>query len=179
MAQEKRNTEKHAVAPEGRVPTRRRFFTRLWAVLGGLAFVELVVVGAVFLRRRKPAHSEGGGQAIISCGAADLYSPGTVTAFVRGRFYLSRLDDGGFLAVSRRCTHLGCTVPWEEEAKRFVCPCHASAFDMTGQVINAPAPRALDIYPLTIENNIITVDTHDPIRRSSFKKEQVVYPKTS
>ena len=120
MELEKRNREKHVAAPEGSAPTRRRFLTRLWAVLGGLAFVELIAVGAVFLRRHKPAQNAGDEEAIILCGAADLYPPGTVTAFVRGRFYLTRLDDGGFLAVSRRCTHLGCTVPWEKETKRFV-----------------------------------------------------------
>ena len=103
MAQKKRNTEKHAVAPEGSVPTRRRFFTRLWAVLGGLAFVELIVVSAVFLRWRKPAHSEGGRQAIIysdrigNCCTHVL--PGRI-AKVIVTFYITLLtfyDDSDFL----------------------------------------------------------------------------------
>jgi cytochrome b6-f complex iron-sulfur subunit len=77
--------------------------------------------------------------------------------------------------LSRRCTHLGCTVPWDEEEKKFKCPCHASAFDITGNVINPPAPRALDTYPVKIENNIVKVDTGKPIRRKQFNKSQVVY----
>jgi cytochrome b6-f complex iron-sulfur subunit len=44
-------------------------------------------------------------------------------------------------------------------------------------VINAPAPRALDIYPITIENNIIKVDIRKPIKRSTFGVDQVTYPK--
>jgi Rieske Fe-S protein len=59
----------------------------------------------------------------------------------------------------------------------FACPCHGSAFDITGNVIDAPAPRALNIYPITIENNIIKVDTRKPIKRSTFSAEQVTYPK--
>ena len=60
-----------------------------------------------------------------------------------------RLDDGGLLALSCKCTHLGCTVPWVEKEKKFLCPCHASAFDITGNVINSPAARALDTFPVS------------------------------
>ena len=89
----------------------------------------------------------------------------------------SRLEDGGFLALSRECTHLGCTVPWLENEKRFACPCHASVFDIRGEVVNAPASRPLDIYPVFIENNIVKVDTDKRIKRSGFDIEQVVYGK--
>ena len=27
--------------------------------------------------------------------------------------------------------------------QRFICPCHSSAFDIRGDVVNPPAPRAL------------------------------------
>ena len=87
------------------------------------------------------------------------------------------MKDGGFLALSGKCTHLGCTVPWKEKENRFACPCHGSTFDITGSVMTSPAPRPLDIYPLTIENNIIRVDTGRIIRRDKFLKEQLVYVK--
>jgi cytochrome b6-f complex iron-sulfur subunit len=105
----------------------------------------------------------------------DDFEPGSVTAFIRGHFYLTRLEDGGFLAVSRKCTHLGCTVPWDSDQKRFVCPCHASAFDITGEVISPPAPRALDLYPVEIENKMVSVDTGRSIRRSGYEASQVKY----
>jgi cytochrome b6-f complex iron-sulfur subunit len=87
------------------------------------------------------------------------------------------LEDGGFLAVSRKCTHLGCTVPWVDKEKKFACPCHGSAFDIRGEVISPPAPRALDLYPVVIENNVIKVDTRSPIKRSEFRTDQLVYAK--
>ena len=40
-----------------------------------------------------------------------------------------------------------------------MCPCHASSFDITGDVLSPPAPRPLDIFPVRIENDIVKVDT--------------------
>jgi cytochrome b6-f complex iron-sulfur subunit len=157
-------------------PSRRSFLTKLLIGLGFIALVEFGWVLISFLRPRRHKASETNYEAIITAGPVDSFAPGSVTAFVRGRFYLSRLEDGGFLALSRKCTHLGCTVPWVEKENKFECPCHASTFDITGNVINPPAPRALDIYKVLIENNIVKVDTGKLIKRSEFRSEQVTYP---
>jgi len=158
-------------------PPRRSALRKLWQVLGFVVLAEALWLVASFLRPRREQSDKKGEAQVLVAGRVGDFLPGTVTAFPRGRFYLARLEDGGFLALSRTCTHLGCTVPWVEEEKRFVCPCHASAFDITGRVINSPAPRALDIYPIIIENKIIKVDTGTPIKRSSFRVDQVTYPK--
>lgn len=153
---------------------RRSFLTTLWTALGILALVEFIGVAVAFLRPRKPKVKEGVFGSIITAGAVDDFELNSVTAFQRGKFYLARLEDGGFLAISRKCTHLGCTVPWVSENKRFECPCHASAFDIKGDVISAPASRALDLYPVKIENQIVKVDTGKPIQRKRFEISQVV-----
>src|SRR5210317_1143795 len=158
-------------------PTRRSFLNILWIVLGGVALAEFVAVAFAFLRPRKLKVRGEDTDSIITAGAVGRFEPNSVTAFVRGKFYLARLEDGGFLALSRTCTHLGCSVPWIEKEMKFACPCHGSTFDITGNVIDSPAPRALDIYPITIENKIIKVDTGKPIKRSAFRVEQVTYPK--
>ena len=106
-------------------------------------------------------------------GPVERFEPGSVTAFREGEFYLARLKDGGFLALHRKCSHLGCTVPWIKDEQRFTCPCHASAFDIHGAVLDAPAPRALDLFAVRIENGIVKVDTSKLIRRSSFESHQV------
>jgi cytochrome b6-f complex iron-sulfur subunit len=157
-------------------PNRRSFLNSLWIILGGIALAEFVAVAFAFLRPRKSNALKEKAATIFAAGAVEEYTPNSVTAFVRGKFYLARLADGGFLALSRTCTHLGCAVPWVEKEMKFACPCHGSAFDITGNVINAPAPRPLDIYPIIVENQIIKVDTRQPIRRSSFRVEQVMYP---
>ena len=158
-------------------PNRRSFLNIFWIILGGVALAEFIAVAFAFLRPRKSKAQKGNPDSIITAGAVESFKPNSVTAFVRGKYYLARLEDGGFLALSRTCTHLGCTVPWVSEEMRFACPCHGSRFDITGNVMDAPAPRPLDIYPISIENETIKVDIRKPIKRNSFQTEQVVYPK--
>ena len=155
--------------------SRRSFFNKLWAILGAVTFAELIILTTRFFKPRKSEPSAIEQDAIIVAGSVDNFEPGTVSAFVRGKFYLARLEDGGFLALSRSCTHLNCTVPWVSSENKFICPCHSSEFDITGEVINPPAPRALNLYPVTIENNVLKVDTSKLTKRSAFEAAQVVY----
>jgi cytochrome b6-f complex iron-sulfur subunit len=155
--------------------SRRSFVWKVWLGLGGLALLECIWIVTDFLRpRRSPAGEEGA--SVLVAGPLERFEPNSVTAFPQGKFYLARLEDGGFLALSRECTHLGCTVPWVEEEKRFVCPCHSSAYDLRGDVESPPAPRALDLYSVRIENGIVKVDTSRALRRRSFEVAQVVRP---
>jgi cytochrome b6-f complex iron-sulfur subunit len=156
--------------------SRRSFLNVLWAALGLAALAEFVWMAVSFLRPSKAGSADSQATTVIPAGAVASFAPGTATAFQRGEFYLVRLDDGGILALSCKCTHLGCTVPWVEKEKKFLCPCHASAFDITGSVISSPASRPLDLFPVAVENNIIKVDTGKRIKRSGFEPKQVVYP---
>ncbi len=155
--------------------SRRSFLRRIWKLLGLLALAEAAWLVVSFLRPRKNrSDAEGGGGTVVAGRLGD-FEPGSVTAFPRGRFYLARLADGGFLALSRTCTHLGCTVPWVAEEGKFVCPCHASAFDIRGEVVSPPAPRALDTYAVRIEGEVVKVDLDELRQRKRFEATQVVY----
>ena len=152
--------------------TRRRALKWLWSALGLAALAEFGWVTASFLRPRR-ATGEAASRIVVA-GAEEEFEPGSVTPFPAGRFYLVRLDDGGFLALHRECTHLGCTVPWRPESGRFECPCHASVFDITGAVLSPPAPRPLDLLPVRLENGMVKVEAGTRLRRSAFTPDQVV-----
>ena len=167
---------KHMKNNTDRLP-RRGFLSLLWKVLTGVAILEMAALVVAFFRSRESRPEKTDETGIIDAGPVDAYADGSVTAFVQGRFYLCRLENGGFLAVSRQCTHLGCTVPWNETEKKFICPCHASTFDIRGDRLSPPASRPLDLYPVSIVNGMIRVDAGTRIRRSEFRPDQVVFPK--
>ena len=165
--------ETESVAAGRPTASRRNFLGKLWLGLGGLVVGEYVWLVIDFLRPRKP-RADDAAAAVVIAGPIERFEPNSVTAFRRGKFYLARLQDGGFLALSRECTHLGCTVPWIADEHRFVCPCHASVFDIRGEVMSPPAPRALDLYAVRIENGIVKVDTSSLLPRQSYEASQVI-----
>lgn len=153
--------------------SRRGVLSWLWGGLGLAALAELGWITASFLRPRRAVAEEP--SSLVVTGPAETFESGSVTAFPAGRFYLVRLEDGGFLALSRECTHLGCSVPWREDERRFVCPCHASSFEITGAVLSPPAPRPLDRFPVRVENGIVKVDTATRLRRQTASASEAVH----
>lgn len=152
-----------------RFPLSRRSFLGL-TFLGslGLLLAQWVVVTLNFLR---PVATGGFGGSIYA-GKIEEFAIETVNRIVTGRFYISRTEDG-LLALYQKCTHLGCAVPWVPEENRFHCPCHGSLFDRHGVVIGGPAPRPLDLFPITIRNGEVWVDTNKPIERNKYDPSQV------
>lgn len=57
----------------------------------------------------------------------------------------ARLDESGEpFVLSATCTHLGCTVRWNQEANQFQCPCHGGRFAPDGAVVDGPPPKPLN-----------------------------------
>lgn len=60
-------------------------------------------------------------------------------------------------AFSLICTHLGCTVQWQEGEKKFYCPCHEGYFDQFGEVVAGPPPAPLEQFPVTVDGDRVIV----------------------
>jgi cytochrome b6-f complex iron-sulfur subunit len=156
-----------------RTVNRRQFIGAAWAT----AVVGLLgQAGYALFRFMKPNVPPGGFGSEVVAGNLAEFEPGTVTYVLGARSYISRLEDGGFLALWQRCTHLGCTVPWRPEEDQFNCPCHSSLFDRVGDVTGGPAPRPMDLFPISIVDGKLIVDTGDVIERSDFDPSQIMYP---
>jgi len=155
------------------IVSRREFLGWVW----GASLVGLFgQAGAALFQFLKPRVDPGAFGGEVVAGALEEFSPGTVSHIRQGRLFISRLEDGGVLALWQRCTHLGCTVPWREDEGQFHCPCHSSLFNRRGEIIGGPAPRPLDIFPVSLKDGSLVVDTRRPITRQVFEASQAFYP---
>lgn len=156
---------------KGKQFTRRDFLNFAW--LTSLVGIFSQSGWALF-KFLKPQIKPGSFGTKVNAGKVAEFKPGTVSHVQKGRFYISRLENGSMLAMWQRCTHLGCTVPWKEDEGRFHCPCHSSIFNPTGEVVSGPAPRPLDLFPMEIVEGDVIVDTGNAITRNSFDPSQAV-----
>lgn len=159
-------------APDSQELTRRNFLRIGIGALGILSALEVAGASILYLRSRGLAGKYGG---VVTAGPVESFPPGSVAEFPDGRFFLIRSQDGGFLAVYNRCPHLGCVVHWEAQENRFLCPCHASSFDLYGNFESPPVSRPLDAFPVRIQDANVRVDTTKLQRRSSVDREQLTY----
>ncbi len=150
--------------------TRRSFLRN--TVLGSVGIVVLELVGG-FVYFFWPNKTGAFGKpinvpisAVPAVGAAPYVNRD-------GKFYIINNEDG-VLALYWKCPHLGCTVPWNESEDEWHCPCHGSVYDRHGNRIAGPAPRAMDLMPITIEGQNLVVNTNPDtiITRQEFEPSQ-------
>ena len=154
--------------------TRRDFFKTVWKGLGIIAGVELGGLTIHYLADRQNK-KDVNNSSIFEVGFPNEFPKGSVTPFRVGNFYLIHSVDGGFLAISLKCTHLGCSIIWDEKQNQFLCPCHSSKFSILGDVLNTPAPRALDIYIVSVSGGKLFVNLNKKISRDKFEKSQLTF----
>lgn len=157
---------------ESKIISRREFTRKIWAGLGIIAGLEVLGISLSFLFSPKKTDAANN---LKSVGNVQDIPVNSVIPFRNGKFYLVRMNDGGFIALSLFCTHLGCSITWNPEEKKFLCPCHASQFNIEGEVLSPPAPRPLDYYPVIIEDGLVKVNTGRRLKRSAFNSKQLTY----
>ncbi len=95
--------------------------------------------------RRAPKHFNRGGDSQSLVDALDEIEPGAGGVIERGKKKIAVWKDaaGKPHALSASCTHMGCTVTWNNADLTWDCPCHGSMFTRDGEVIHGPATEPL------------------------------------
>ena len=73
-----------------------------------------------------------------------------------GLFLISRTSESMFTVIDGVCTHEGCTITGADGSE-YVCPCHGSRYNRTGQVQAGPARSSLRQYVTTFANDVLTI----------------------
>ena len=134
--------------------TRRELLRTGWKI-GGAALA--VAAGWTVFESLRPLGASSQG-AVLDVGNPANYPPDTATYVIEGRLFIANAS-GHLFALSQKCPHLGCRVPFCDSSGRFECPCHGSKFDLGGEWIEGPAPRGMDRYNLSLSNGTLLVDT--------------------
>ena len=128
---------------------RREFLRRSGLALGGLAVGSLDL--ACFASAPRMKAEVTGSHILFDTAIPELALSGDAvlleSPLLEYPILLIRLPDGFFSALSTQCTHLGCVV--KKEGTLLRCPCHDSAFDFNGGVLNGPAEVPLRRYPVS------------------------------
>ena len=160
-------------AAEAVLVTRRSLIrSSFWAGLG-VTGAGLLLGFLNFFWPRKVVRAGS----VVTVPAAQVPAPGAEPKhFQGGRFYLVNLrpgegvpepyqhfappaKSGGILALSQKCPHLGCTVPWRPDFEYegitswFRCPCHQSTYTTAGIRVYGPAPRSMDTFPVKVNRD--------------------------
>lgn len=154
---------------------RRDFIHKTWKILGLVAAAEFTFLTVNLLKPSKELKKSNLNTSLKVIGNVDDFPINSVTPDRVNKLFIKRGSDGSFLALSLTCPHLGCSVIWEESKDQFICPCHSSAFDKLGNVINSPAPRAMDYFPVIIEEGKVKVDIQQKTKRKKFENNQLTY----
>ena len=135
--------------------SRRDFLRGGWKLGGALLIGAAAYTGYEALR---PLATRRGRRQDHRRQDVSSFATDTSTYVPAGRMYVVNANDYLF-ALSQKCPHLGCHVPYCESSGRFECPCHGSIYDLAGEYITGPAPRGMDRYKVTLDGENVVVDT--------------------
>jgi cytochrome b6-f complex iron-sulfur subunit len=166
--------------PETLGSTRRQFFNRSITIM---MLASLGAFGGSCLAFLWPPATVGGFGGKLKVGRisdilADVKAAGGFLYKPEGRMWITEYPSGslekarkvystaelagmekGVVALYQKCPHLGCRVPNCNTSQWFECPCHGSQYNRVGEKRGGPAPRGMDRFAMSVEDDFLTVDT--------------------
>ena len=143
---------------------KRREFNNLVGVGLGVSLLPTALTAC-------EAQTQNNRKANITGSGDGFEEVGTVSKLEEKQFLKAELADGEALiisdsastetiiAVNPTCPHAGCSVSWESDQQKFICPCHDSEFSSQGKVIKGPATEPLTRYEVKLQGDSILVKT--------------------
>ena len=131
----------NTTAPDTTIENPRRNLIRVLLGSGlGASFLSFLYPALRFMM--PPPVAESAVNQVSAGKVADL-KPNSARVFRFGSrpALLVRTADGQFRAFSAVCTHLNCTVQYNDQSRQIWCACHNGFYDLNGRNLSGPPPR--------------------------------------
>jgi cytochrome b6-f complex iron-sulfur subunit len=135
--------------PETTTFERRAFLDALLAV--GFVSTAAAIAYPVGRFLVPPASGEPATESVVAARAGAL-RPNSAAIFKFGSRpgIVVRTAEGEVRAFSAVCTHLDCTVQFKADTTQLWCACHNGTYDLGGNVVSGPPPRALEKFTVNV-----------------------------
>jgi menaquinol-cytochrome c reductase iron-sulfur subunit len=177
--------EKETESKDVIVINRRSFFGGLLAVgtagMGAILALPVLryVLYPLYAKSKGSDWSEVGDVAEFSASTVPVRKTVTFTQIDGWRevisaqsVYVTKTADGQLAVLSAICPHLGCSVSWQANQDKFICPCHGGVFSPDGKNIGGPPPRPMDPLPMQVKDGKLQV--HFKYFRSNVPNQETL-----
>jgi len=153
------------IMDDERISRRQAIDLMVGVSLGALGLATIYPV----IRYVIPPPAPGAGTTSVSAGRVGELKPneGKIFRFGNAPAILILKPDGdpdkssSYVAFTAVCTHLNCTVQYRDDIKEIWCACHNGHFDLNGNVIFGPPPKALTRYRVALKGEQIFVSSEE------------------
>jgi cytochrome b6-f complex iron-sulfur subunit len=125
------------------------------------SFWSAVILGSIYpiFRFLYPKLSTNNDVDIVKVGRVEDFTGRSfrLYKFGRRRIILIQLGENRIVALSAKCTHLGCTVRYIKSRNIIKCPCHGGEYSIDGRVLKGPPKKPLQKYDVKVRNGEIYI----------------------
>jgi Rieske Fe-S protein len=139
------------------MPQERRTLLR-WLLGGGFTASVLSFLYPAVKFMNPPTVPEASTNE-VSAGKVQGLKPnsGKIVKFGSRPALLIRVSETEWRAYSAICTHLNCTVQFQDSTRQIWCACHNGFYDLNGKVVSGPPPRPLEEYAVHIRGEDVVI----------------------
>lgn len=129
-----------------------------WLLGGGIAASAASFLYPAIRFMNPPAVPEASVNEVSAGKTGDLKpNAGKIVKFGNKPALLVRVGENEWRAYSAVCTHLNCTVQFQESSRQIWCACHNGLYDLNGKVVSGPPPAPLEQFDVKVRGDEVVI----------------------
>ena len=129
-----------------------------WLLGGGFAASFAATVFPALKFMNPPEVAEASVNEVPAGKVQDLKpNSGKIVRFGSRPALLVRTGESEWRAYSAVCTHLNCTVQYQESSRQIWCACHNGLYDLNGKVVSGPPPAPLEEFAVRVRGDEVVI----------------------